>query len=65
MNARYIPLREPPRQWFSDQEFPQSLPSCVVHEQDAAPVDTGLVDAYGTRLFRITDRPPIGFRSAR
>lgn len=65
MSARYVTLRDPPKSWASNQEFPQSLPSCVVHEQDLAPVDTGLVDVSGTRLYRITDRQPIGYRNQR
>lgn len=33
----------------------------TVHEDDVAPVKTGLVDAAGRDLFRVVERIPIGF----
>jgi hypothetical protein len=32
-----------------------------VYEPERLPVDTGLLDANGVRLWRVDDRPPIGF----
>ena len=34
----------------------------TVHEGDAEPEDTGLLDASGTKLFRVRDREPIGYK---
>jgi hypothetical protein len=42
----------------ADRETPQTI---TVHEsRDAS--DTGLVDAAGVRIYRVSDRVPMGFR---
>lgn len=40
------------------------LRDLTVYEVDDEPVDTGLVDASGLPIYRVTDREPIGFRVA-
>jgi hypothetical protein len=42
-----------------DRETPRSI---VVHVSDDT-VDTGLVDALGVRIYRVSDRVPMGFRA--
>jgi hypothetical protein len=37
----------------------------VIHEEDAAPVRTGLLDAHGVALYRVADRVPVGYRASR
>ena len=39
---------------------PTPLTMDVVHPEDG-PVDTGLLDAHGNRLFRVSERVPLGF----
>lgn len=34
----------------------------TLHEDDDAPKDTGLFDAMGNRIYRASDRAPLGFR---
>lgn len=37
-------------------------PTLTVYEAAPEPQDTGVLDANGTRLYRVEDREPIGFR---
>lgn len=37
------------------------VPDLTVFEKDIKPVDTGLLDETGTKLYRVEDREPIGF----
>lgn len=41
-----------------DPETPLTL---TVYEDDAEPIDTGLLNADGTKLYRSVKRLPIGF----
>lgn len=43
-----------------DDDAPQMIAQ-VVHETLDDPVNTGLVDADGTPLYRISEKRPIGF----
>jgi hypothetical protein len=35
--------------------------TCTVHEAEQEPIDTGLLDAHGTKIFRIPSKNPVGF----
>jgi hypothetical protein len=49
--------------WVSATWHPQALPTSVVHEQDKAPVNTGLLDALGRPLYRVPETVPMGFHA--
>lgn len=63
MTARYVAMARPPRAWVSAHEVPEDRPSCTVWEADREPLDTGLLDELGVRIFRVDDKPPIGFQA--
>lgn len=52
-----------PLGWYSeDLECEIAAPdSATVYEQDDDPIDSGLLDQYGNRLYRIPTRRKIGF----
>lgn len=56
MTTRYF--TEAGDDWYAP--LPQTM--TVICSDDELPVDTGLVDANGVRLFRRVEREPIGFR---
>lgn len=58
MTRRYVTR---PHAWVSATSVPEQLPSVTVWEDEGRPVDTGLLDASGTKLWRVEDREPIGF----
>lgn len=60
MTTRYVTLARPRGVAF-DEYFEAPQVSIEVIEQDHAPVDTGLLDASGNKLFRVEERRPIGF----
>lgn len=60
--TRYVPLRTPPRAWSSDSAVMEQRPTCTVHEDETAPVYTGLLDQHGVGLYRQPERAPLGFR---
>lgn len=63
MTQRYVPLARAPRAWQSEGgDYWAERPTIAVWETERAPVDTGLLDASGTRLYRVNDPEPIGFR---
>ena len=60
---RYVSMPTEPvtaREWWEQADGSQYL-ARTVHEEDGKPVDTGLLDASGKKLFRVEDRLPIGF----
>jgi hypothetical protein len=59
MRIEYV--RRPVRSWVSDTDTPEDRPSCTVYEPYEDPIDTGLFDANGARLYRIETRDRIGF----
>lgn len=61
---RYVALPKPPR-GYSFSEWGEAHPTMQVLENDRAPVDTGLLDAQGVRLFRVSETVPVGFHTAR
>ncbi len=42
---------------------PDDRPTLSVIVEDREPLDTGLVDAGGVRIFRVSERAPMGFRT--
>lgn len=58
--TRYIAIAKPLcTDWDDHQE--RLVGQSVIVEDDQ-PVDTGLVDVTGTRIYRASDRIPVGFR---
>lgn len=39
----------------------KSSGTATVYEAEAKPVDTGLLNAHGVKLYRVEERNPIGF----
>lgn len=66
MAVRYVAARRVrAAYWDDDLGAVVSTPdSITVIESDRAPVDTGLLDASGVTVFRVTDREPVGIRPA-
>lgn len=60
--AKYVAIAHPAA-WSDSCLSWQDRPTCVVHEDDPAPKPTGLVDASGTPLYRLSERIPIGFHN--
>jgi len=59
MSTHYVAIQ--PRAWVSATDAPETRPTCEVFEADAKPIDTGLLNADGLRLYRIQPRAPLGF----
>jgi hypothetical protein len=53
-----MPNRKP-KLWL-DEDTP-FVPNLTVYETAPEPVDTGLLDASGTKIFRTPQREPVGF----
>ena len=53
-----------PRGWVEnwDNGILPSVPTVTVWEADTSPQSTGLVDMHGDPVFRVTDKPVIGFQ---
>ena len=49
-------------EWLVDEPF---IPELTVEEQDNQPQATGLFDKRGNELFKVQDRPMMGFIHAR
>lgn len=58
MTRRYVTR---PQAWVSATNVPEHQPNATVWEVERTPIDTGLFDANGTRLWRVDDREPMGF----
>lgn len=56
---RYISV--PNAQWELWDRPATVQSTMTVYEQEDKPTDTGLVDATGTRLYRISERIKIGY----
>lgn len=64
--SRYVAIIAAPKSWDSHDGYNMgSRPSMTVHDADDAPQATGLVDALGVPLYRLSDRIPIGFKVER
>lgn len=48
-----------PRADWEEEEAVQV--GTTVHEADDGPIDTGLLDARGVRLYRVREKIPFGF----
>lgn len=48
-----------PRLFFSDDQ--PWCPSLTVYEEAAEPIDTGVLDVAGTKIFRRPERHAVGF----
>lgn len=59
MTDRYVALPSPPKASWEEHE--RHLPSLTVYETEERPIDTGLLDATGTKLYRVRDRIKMGF----
>lgn len=55
---RYVPFRA-----YDEGDYSTERQSFTVHDEDAAPVATGLYDANGVPLYRLPDRVPLGFHA--
>ena len=62
---RYMAMARPlapPRQFYDDDYYPTPVRTTVtVVETDQTPVPTGLLDASGTELYRLSESVPCGF----
>ena len=60
--TRYVALPQAPAKSSEDWENqPPVAAANTVYEQDDAPIETGLLDANGTKLYRIRDRLKMGY----
>ena len=61
--VRYVATARPPRGWATEDidQGLQSSPSIDVFERSPEAVDTGLLDQFGVRVYRLNVRDPIGF----
>ena len=57
INPRLAPVPE----WSGEGPDAEHYLSRTVHEPDDSPVDTGLLDAHGNKLFAINEMAQIGF----
>lgn len=58
---RYITLPQRQKAYDDWESQPPIGQATTVYEPDDAPVDTGIVDASGTKLYRVRDRTKMGF----
>ena len=60
--TRYVELARPPRSVVAEDDwYEPSSRSVDVFVPSDAPVDTGLLSANGTRIYRVSERGPFGF----
>ncbi len=57
---KYVTFNRP-KVWFDDYSA-EPLRTITVVETDGMPQETGLFTADGLPLYRVNDRPPLGFR---
>ena len=61
--SRYTAIANPPSaSWWGPAKATDYLPR-TVYETESKPVDTGLLDPNGVKLYRIEKIEPIGFVS--
>ena len=64
--VKYLTLSPAQRAWWDDlyhlDPRPSSVDRVTVLETADDPQPTGLLDAQGNELFRMTEKRPIGFR---
>lgn len=59
--TRYVTLARPPRTVSYDDWYDPSPCTMEVITASDEPIDTGLLAADGTKLYRLNERAPIGF----
>lgn len=59
---RYVAIHRP-KAWSSASAVMEQRPTCTVHEDDDAPVYTGIIDQHGVGIYRTMDKAPLGFRA--
>ena len=60
---RYISLAKPPRpraDWWDDPEHRPHTMNVIC--EDDTPIDTGLLDSAGVKIYRVPGREKMGFR---
>lgn len=57
--SRYVAMPNAGEWW--DMARATDYLARTVHEDEPKPVDTGLLDANGVKLYRVEDRQPVGF----
>lgn len=57
---KYKPIRG--YDWHNETDMPNHSKTMTVMCDDDQPVNTGLLDANGTPLYRVRERTPIGFK---
>jgi hypothetical protein len=61
MGVRYVAVPPKPKSgWWEEHGTPPFI-TTTVFERDAEPEATGLFDARGNKLMKVTDRDPVGF----
>lgn len=59
MTYRYVALPTPPKASWDEPE--PHRPALTVYETEDQPISTGLLDATGTKLYRVRERIKMGF----
>lgn len=62
MNTKYVSIADAPSLYMDWYTTNQGGTDCIVTETDNAPKKTGILDAHGVPIYRVTTREPIGFR---
>ncbi len=58
---RYIALKQPPKATWQEDRPVTVDSSMTIYEADDTPLDTGLLNADGTRLYKVPDQKKIGY----
>ena len=66
---KYVSMAVPPgrrvrSRWYGP-DVEEARPTIQILEDDREPQDTGLLDASGTRIYRVPGRATIGFLGSR
>ena len=56
--SRYVTKAD---SWYAEYHTGFTPPSIQVQEQDRSPVDTGLLNHRGEKIYRMPDAVPFGF----
>ncbi len=58
---KYVAIHRPVRASDDWDNQPPIAAATTVYEAEDAPVETGLVDATGTKLYRVKDKVRVGY----
>ena len=58
---RYVAIHKPVRASDSWEDQPPIAAATTVYESEEGPIDTGLIDVTGTKLYRVKDRVKMGY----